>query len=239
MKGGGRNWKKPDNREQVVQQQVESIAESAKKFTFGVDWKELPDGQAFEFLIIERSAEIMDKYAQEHNLNNVLQNHVFKIATKDEDRKFGTDFFAYQVPMDVTLDFEGKDKMDVLKGEINLDQNDKNDVNYVDSGYRVKFGMRHGNARHDFATPAEQANPRIAKNVLVIGFVRTNGLKIDREKFPYVVKRFEKRFEDIINDGQDIYFAELDRQKKADRQKNDHQRRKSTTLSAAAMPAAS
>jgi hypothetical protein len=167
----------------------------------------LPDGKLFEHLIIERAARIMAKVVEENKVEKKVQKDYFMFATEQEDRKFGTDFFAYGVPMDVTLDFDGKDKLEVLPGRLKLD----------DDGNVVKFGMRFGNAHHDFETAEDRANPKVEKLVLVIAFARedktfTNpdDLRIKRGEFKYLVQQFEKNFTTIIEEAQAAYWDKRD-----------------------------
>jgi len=94
-----------------------------------------------------------------------------KFSTMYQDRFEGTDIFVLGVPIDITLDFAGKNKTRRL------------DTLVLD-GVTVDLGIRYGNGRADFETPvlvigAETACGITKTNMWVaLDIIKSNILKI-------------------------------------------------------------
>jgi hypothetical protein len=104
-----------------------------------------------------------------------------QFATEKQDKHEGTDLFILKTPIDVTLDFEQKNRMRKL-GNIKLD------------GITIEFGIRFGNSKANFKTP-----------VLVIG--ATSAVEITKSNMWYTLDVIKSHVRNILDVGMDKYFA--------------------------------
>ena len=103
-----------------------------------------------------------------------------KFSTKNQDRYEGTDIFLLGVPVDITLDFAGKNKTKWL------------DTLVID-GVTIDLGVRFGNGRADFKTP-----------VLVIG--AGTALGINKSNMYIALDAIKSNILKILDLGMDRYF---------------------------------
>jgi hypothetical protein len=103
-----------------------------------------------------------------------------KFSTMQQDRYEGTDVFVLGVPIDITLDFEKKNKTRRL-GALTL------------NGVTIDFGVRIGNGKAIFKMP-----------VLVIGAETAVG--ITRSNMWVVLDTIKSHVQEILNKGMDEYF---------------------------------
>jgi hypothetical protein len=104
-----------------------------------------------------------------------------KFSTTRQDRYEGTDLFVLGVPIDVTMDFERKNKTRRLGG-LSVD------------GITIDFGVRFGNHRVNFNVP-----------VLVIGAASAVG--ITKSNMWLVLDIIKENITEILNVGMDEYFV--------------------------------
>jgi len=107
-----------------------------------------------------------------------------KFSTSRQDRYEGTDLFVLGVPIDVTLDFERKNKTRRLAG-LSVD------------GITIDFGVRFGNFKADFDVP-----------VLVIG--TTSHAPITKSNMWLVLDIIRDNINEILNIGMDEYFVAIE-----------------------------
>jgi len=107
-------------------------------------------------------------------------NNAVKFSTMQQDRYEGTDLFVLGVPIDITLDFERKNKTRRL-GKLELD------------GVIIDIGIRFGNNRANFKTP-----------VLVIG--AETALGITKSNTWYVLDVIKSNVLKILDLGMDKYW---------------------------------
>ena len=103
-----------------------------------------------------------------------------KFGTKQQDFYEGTDIFLLGVPVDITLDFAGKNKTKRL------------DTLVID-GVTIDLGVRFGNGRADFKTP-----------VLVIG--AGTALGITKHNMYIALDTIKSNILNILDLGMDRYF---------------------------------
>jgi len=103
-----------------------------------------------------------------------------KFSSEQQDRFEGTDVYVLGVPIDVTLDFERKNKTRRLQS-LELD------------GVTIDLGVRFGNGRANFDTP-----------VLVIG--AESALGINKGNMWYALDVIKSNILNILDLGMDGYF---------------------------------
>ena len=103
-----------------------------------------------------------------------------KASTQSQDSYEGTDLFVLGVPIDITIDFDRKDKTRRLGG-LSLD------------GVAIDFGIRYGNRKANFNLP-----------VLVIGAASAVG--ITRSNMRLVLDIIKENIKKILNMGMDEYL---------------------------------
>ena len=103
-----------------------------------------------------------------------------KFSTEQQDRYEGTDIFLLGVPVDITLDFSGKNKTKLL------------DTLVID-GVTIDLGVRFGNGKADFKTP-----------VLVIG--AGTALGITKHNMYIALDTIKSNIMKILDLGMDRYF---------------------------------
>ena len=103
-----------------------------------------------------------------------------KFSTARQDRFEGTDIFVLGIPIDITLDFAGKNKTKRL-GTLELD------------GVTIDLGVRFGNGRAKFKTP-----------VLVIG--AETALGITKQNMWITLDIIKSNISQILDLGMDSYF---------------------------------
>ncbi len=117
--------------------------------------------------------------------SGIVTKTEFRWATKEEDRKLGTDAFIYGLPCDFTCNFAGKDHMTALETNVPL------------PGIgTVRFGVRTGNRHVQFDTPVLVIG--VDAGYLRKGFIRT------------VIDAFSDKVAEIIETGQDAYWNYCD-----------------------------
>ena len=107
-------------------------------------------------------------------------NSAIKFSTENQDRYEGTDMFLLGVPLDITLDFESKNKTKLL------------DTLVID-GVTIDLGVRFGNGKVDFQIP-----------VLVIG--AATALGIAKHNMYIVLDAIKSNILKILDMGMDRYF---------------------------------
>ena len=103
-----------------------------------------------------------------------------RFSTLDQDRFEGTDLYVLDVPVDVTLHFEGKNRTKALQTQI------------ID-GVTVSWGVRFGNGKATFKTP-----------VLVIGAETAVG--ISKSNMWIALEIIKANIANILDKGMDLYF---------------------------------
>ena len=107
-------------------------------------------------------------------------NNAIRFSTEYQDKYEGTDVFVLGVPIDVTIDFNKKNKTRRL-GELALD------------GTTISFGVRFGNGKATFKTP-----------VLVVGAETAVG--ITNGNMWIALDTIKSNIQEILNTGMDNYF---------------------------------
>ena len=108
-----------------------------------------------------------------------------RVSTLIEDRFAGTDMFVLDVPVDVTVHFDGKNHTTHLANIT------------IDSWLSVSFGIRTGNGRTRFETP-----------VLVIGVDAPGG--VCSSNMGIVTDTLKRNIGSLLNRGMDEYFDYAD-----------------------------
>ena len=132
-------------------------------------------GHDFEYSVVD----VVSSFAKhEWGMGSV------KFSTVQQDRYEGTDLFVLGVPIDITLDFERKNKTRKL-GTLKMD------------GLTIDFGVRFGNNKAKFKTP-----------VLVIG--AETALGITKSNMWITLGIIKDNIQEILNMGMDKYFLAID-----------------------------
>ena len=109
----------------------------------------------------------------------------FKFSAIKQDRLDGVDFFVLGVPVDVTLNYNRKNRMRKL------------DISLSFEGISVDFGIRFGNGKAQFKTP-----------VLVIGI--DSALRLTHSNMAGEIGLLRDGLDQILNSGMDAYFDACD-----------------------------
>ena len=107
-----------------------------------------------------------------------------KFSTARQDRFEGTDIFVLGIPIDLTLNFSGKNKTKKL-GALELE------------GVTIDLGVRFGNGKAKFETP-----------VLVIGAETACG--INKHNMWVTMEIIKSNISKVLNWGMDRYFQMVD-----------------------------
>lgn len=136
------------------------------KYTFGDSL-----GIEFEEIISEKIGSFSAK---------TWGNGSFTLSSMNADQYKGTDFTLLGIPVDVTLNFDGKKHMRHISTTL--------DTNIC----KVNFGIRYGNGRVQFDNP-----------VLVIGF---NFASITKNNVNCLVDICSSSLQNILETGMDLYL---------------------------------
>lgn len=137
-------------------------------------------GHFFDKIGIEFETELIERISKVSRSEWGIGS--FKFSTIKEDSFDGTDCTVLGVPIDVTLNYEGKKRMKRVRRAVEV------------NGITVSFGIRYGNRYHEFETP-----------VLVIGI--ENAVEITRNNIGYTVESLRDSLKEILEIGMDEYFA--------------------------------
>lgn len=143
-------------------------------------------------------SELIDTFATFfYKGNSKVDRSVFRFATVEEDKFFGTDAFMYGLPVDFTRNIKGKNHTTILDASVDLPGVGK-----------VTFGIRTGNGRVKFETP-----------VLVIGVNLNTGSEDDggfiegsmlKFSLSHLIDAVKKQVQQIIDIGSGAYWDYCD-----------------------------
>jgi len=143
----------------------------------------MPTGHVLEAKLVNTCAE----FYKSQSKNGLVETSVFRYATQEEDKFFGTDAFFYGLPVDFTCNFSGKNHMEDLQVSVELPKIGK-----------IKFGVRTGNGKIRFDMP-----------VLVIG-VETNDGYLAKSAIGRVTCAVRAQLQKIIDVGTNNYWEYCD-----------------------------